>query len=242
MESLIELIVWIFKAILGDEKSADMSNRTPPSRPPARRGPYNYGDEGGSRRPKTLEEILEEVRREAALKKGGAPARPPPPPPQQRPAAPAPAARAEPRTLRAPLESERPLSEPLSTVTPEAGREALGQLERAPTLATLPQMTRQAPQPGAPAYIPPMAEQISPQEAAATLAAAAAKPQAISTVREMSAYLTQQPAAVNAPALAFVKALRSATPQARREAAWQAVVLGEIFGAPRSRRRGRRLI
>ena len=249
METLIELIVWIFKAIFGDSKSADMTHRTPPSRTPPRRGPYNYGDESGSRRPKTLEEILEEVRREAAQKKGGGAARSA----SQAASAAASAAAASAaaaaaaasggtRTLRAPLESERSLSEPLSTISPEPGRAALGRLESSPTLATLPQMSRQAPQPGAPAYKPPMPELISPQEAAATLAASAANPQAISTVREMHAYLTQQPAAVSNPALAFVRTLRNANPQARREAAWQAVVLAEIFGPPRSRRMGSRLI
>jgi len=242
METLIDLIVWIFKAIFGDEKSADMSKRTPTPRSNVRRGPYNYGDDGGARRPKTLEEILEEVRREALLKKGGYVPPTPPSQPLQRTPAPAAAPRVETRTLRAPLQSERPLSEPLSTITPEVGRESLGRLERAPTLPVLAEMTRQAPRPGAPAYKPPMAELISPREAAAALAVTADKPQAVSTVREMSAYLTQPPADVNSPALAFVKALRRATPQARREAAWQAVVLGEIFGAPRSRRQHRRLM
>ena len=243
METLIDLIVWIFKAIFGDDKSADMKTRTPQSRSTPRRGPYNYGDDSGTRRPKTLEEILEEVRREAALKRGGSPMRPPEPPsPLVRSAQPVPPVRSDTRTLRAPLQSERTLSESLGKIAPEGGREALGRLERAPMLPTLPEMTRSAPQPGKPAYKPPMAEQISPQEAAAALAATAQNPQAISTVREMNAYLTQQAAPVHTPALEFVKALRRATPQARREAAWQAVVLGEIFGPPRSRQRGRRLI
>ena len=243
METLIDLIVWIFKAIFGDEKSADMKTRTPQSRSTTRRGPYNYGDDGGARRPKTLEEILEEVRREALLKKGGyVPPTPPSQPLQRMPPASAPSVRSDTRTLRAPLQSERTLSESLGKIAPEGGREALGRLERAPTLPTLPEMTRSAPQPGKPAYKPPMAEQISPEEAAAALAITAQNPQAISTVREMNAYLTQPAPDVSTPALEFVKALRRATPQARREAAWQAVVLGEIFGPPRSRQHGRRLI
>lgn len=77
MELLIDLIVWIFHAIAGDEEGK--KKPLPPElggKPgvPTARGPYNYGDNrpvqqpqqsGSARpRPRTLEEILEEVRRE----------------------------------------------------------------------------------------------------------------------------------------------------------------------------------
>jgi hypothetical protein len=235
METLIELIVWIFKAILGDEKSADMSGRTPPTRGPARRGPYNYGDESSSRRPKTLEEILEEVRREASQKRGGAPARPAAPPP------PAATARVEQRTLRTKMDVDPPLSQSLSVPSADTGR-PLGRLEGASTLPTLPHMSRQVPPPGAPAYRPPMAELISPQEAAAALAVTAATPQAVDTVSEMKALSAPVRVAATVTGVALIAAMRRGSPQSRRDAARQAVLLSEIFGPPRGRRPMRRVI
>jgi len=78
MEVLIELVVWIFRAIFGDpdeekrKQQRDITRPTITGSPSAvKRGPLNYGDD--SRRPKTLEEILEEVRREATGKKPQAP-------------------------------------------------------------------------------------------------------------------------------------------------------------------------
>jgi len=71
MDLLIELIVWIFKALAGEEGKDKRSAPGGSSVPPAR-GPYDYGDgrqmqnPGGGARPaarsRTLEEILEEVR------------------------------------------------------------------------------------------------------------------------------------------------------------------------------------
>src|SRR5437016_999516 len=77
MDLLIELIVWIFKSLFGEqEKNAEMP---PTQRPKPRgerpRGPYIYGDEGA---PKTLEEILQEARRKAQEKAGGGGPRPNP--------------------------------------------------------------------------------------------------------------------------------------------------------------------
>lgn len=233
METLIELIVWIFKAILGDEKSADMSNRTPPSRGPARRGPYNYGDESSSRRPKTLEEILEEVRREASQKRGGAPARPAAPPPQERPSPPPVTARVEQRTLRTKLDIAPPTSA-------ESDRH-LGRLEGASTLPTLPHLQRQAPS-SAPPSRQPMPELVSPQEAAAALATSAAVPQAVESVKETKAVSAPVGAAAAVSGVALINAMRQGSPKKRREAARQAVLLSEIFGPPRSRRPMRRMM
>src|SRR5689334_4601761 len=73
MELLIELIVWIFKSLFGEqEKTADMP---PTQRPKPRgerpRGRYTYGDK--SKEPKALEEILQEARRKAQERSGGGP-------------------------------------------------------------------------------------------------------------------------------------------------------------------------
>jgi len=79
MELLIEIIVWLFKALFGQpEKPVDTEREN--VRVPLRRqrGPYKYGDEGGNQ-PKTLEEILAEARRQAEeRKRSSAPAAPAP--------------------------------------------------------------------------------------------------------------------------------------------------------------------
>ena len=79
MDLLIEFIVWLFKSLTDDKKPASPRRRDEQSReafdnsettqpgPRSQRGPYNYGD--ASAGPKTLEEILEEVR----LQRQGAP-------------------------------------------------------------------------------------------------------------------------------------------------------------------------
>lgn len=76
MDLLVELIVWIFKSILGGEEKPKQRGQGGKPAGPAVRGPYDYGDsrqtppnmsggmQSGGAKPKTLEEILEEVRRQ----------------------------------------------------------------------------------------------------------------------------------------------------------------------------------
>jgi hypothetical protein len=212
MELLIELIVWIFKTVFGDpEKTVDTTklNRRSPLKKD-QRGPYNYGDDRGSA-PKTLEEILEEARRQAGQRREGG-MRPtqtinrPQPPAQP----------AQPKRL-VELESVPSASAPASRAQPGVERPT-----QSIEWATLP-APKQAPKSPRPSMAP-----ITPLEAQRP--APAPEP-----VRSRNAPRKQAAPTVFAmPDL--LQAIRTAPPADKRDAARQALIMYEVFGPPRSRR------
>ena len=95
MGLLVDLIVWLFKNLFGDQEAqANVGPGEERNAGEGRRGPYVYGDEASSdttTRPKTLAELLEEARQQTrgsappagyASAPAAKPKRPSPPPPQ----------------------------------------------------------------------------------------------------------------------------------------------------------------
>ncbi|MCW8131012.1 MAG: hypothetical protein KIS92_11740 [Planctomycetota bacterium] len=117
MEVLIELIVWIFRTLFGEQEppaKLGPRGRSSDDDEDDRRGPYNYGDgRPAAGQPKTLAELLEEARRQSG---GG---RSVSPPPQVRPPEPRPLARPAPVPQPPPaIEAPAPVFQPLSVPAP----------------------------------------------------------------------------------------------------------------------------
>jgi hypothetical protein len=222
MEVLIELVVWVLRSLFGDpEKPADVNKpRGNVKQTPSARGPYNYGDQPGnapsSGRPKTLEEILEEVRQQAAKKKQ----------PEVR------SAEVRPKRVRiegAPSMPPKPASRPWAEQQ-ETEPKPVGTLTPVPP-----------PPPPAP---PPQAVQEMPSQTRAAEVRAAEKQQLRRPAGEQSARPQRRKMvrAEDAPQIAalssvdFIHAIKASPPAAKRIAARQAIVLAEVFGPPRARR------
>jgi hypothetical protein len=233
MEVLIELIVSVLRGLFGDaEKPADVSQPTLRGSTKPVRGPYNYGDEpesgaASSSRPKTLEEILEEVRERAAQKRQSADhpaARSPNPPPIPKPAR---------RTLVAvPPQDAKPVERKWAVQQEEAPAPRVGL--PAPELQTsfAPATTKGAALPSEARTAKAQAAARSPEKIQPRKQAAAPQP-------KRAKMAAQQQAASPAQAdsrFDFVHILRAAPPAAKRAAARQAVILSEVFGPPRSRK------
>lgn len=246
MEALIEIIVWLFRALFGDpEKPADVG-RAPRAGPPPRRqrGPYAYGDEQrGGASPKTLEQILEEVRQAAAQKQpggqAGAATRPRGrPAAEKRPAAPveqrpvrSSLATAEDLTGSRPGDHAAPPPPPLppTAPTPEQGP---ARFKPAPQAPPPRRAAPYVPPPAVPAREPEIslgpadtarAETAAPTESLSSTAAAAAVAQAVAKAGVSTA-------------AGMLVAIRTAQGSAKRDMARQAIVLNEVFGPPRARR------
>ena len=259
MDLLVELIVWIFKSLLGeDEKSKRAREQMPGgTQPPVPRGPYDYGDGRGitpnrgmantqAPKPRTLEEILEEVKRSQQLR-----AKPPAPnssapatrgaPAQRTQARPAPRVPA-PLMIPAPAAaavqqqiSARHLVSRLDTrmlkedvtekeiVRPEATEKRFDRLKDREDQRFRP-LSEQSPEQGAEAG------------------------QVIRTIQAIGEIQSVQSAQADAQTAAaarqtygdFFRALRNAPPQSRGEIARRAIVFAEVFGPPKALRRMRR--
>jgi hypothetical protein len=225
MDILIQLLVWLFRALFGevDKPPEERGGQFPvPPQRPARRGPYAYGDEQAVQG-KTLEQILEDVRKSAAQKKSETAAPQPPKTvkeygfaagkPKIRPDF----VRVRPRPKPAPAVAEPPEQLVSLKVEVPSLKEAItavpAGLEQAPVTAA-----PAGPEPVAPISAVP--EVVPPAEAAAELAKSAAAR-----------------AGGLAPGIAgLLNALLQAPPEQKSDAARQAIVLQEIFGPPRCRR------
>ena len=256
---LIELLIWIFKAFFGEqEKPADMTPTARTPTPRKKRGPYLYGDETGQ--PRTLEDILEEARRQAQQKrdtgatgparltmarKDAADQRAP------NAAAKSPPAEA-PRRVARRVELDAP--DPSMQRSAPATVEAIRELVAAPLTAAQDGEPQQAD--GVEratkrnAHIPVQNAdgarrhtRVSEQQLESHI-----KPEAPDKFEKprIAAARTAAPArAVDPGVLDILKALRAATPAQKRMAARQGLIMNEIFGPPRSRRPyrpGQRLI
>ena len=243
MDLIIELIVWIFKALAGEDgknKSGTKGGAAAP--PPTKRGPYNYGDGKPSTtgKPRTLEEILEEVKRQQAQGKAGAQK-----PSAQRAAAPV----ATPAKVKAPSLS-RPLSEVQQPTAaraaapaplPSQGGSIQSTIERRELKQTLDQ--RELVKPG----LEKKFEKISDREDQRALGIGHTKMVAqvdtvttmgeVQSVSSMESNLADKRTNTFAD---FFKAIRIAPMKSRSEMARRAFVFSEVFGPPRCRGRHRR--
>ena len=218
MDLLIELIVWVFKSLFGDpEAPADMQKRGGAqggSRTPGKRGPYSYGDSGGGRRPKTLEEILEEVRREAAQKRGGgAPAAQPVP--QQIEEPPVPQQTVAQRTFKSSLEDR---------TEPAAKRE--GRHESVQTVQVTDTVKK----------MDAVLERYAPHDAVVMMSdeVKEAKKSKKSAKRAPAVAAAVTPDA--GTSIALIRRIREAPSTQKVLAAREAIIVSEVFGPPRSRR------
>jgi hypothetical protein len=254
VDVLVELIIGLLKMLFGErEEPADMSRR-PRGDQRGARGPYNYGEGGttlpSSGQPKTLEEILEEVRRQSAAKQGGAPRTPPPsnPPPPMT---------AGPRPLAStPAQQRRAASESAPATQPPR-RSTL--VESMPSGKPLVERERAAPQPiqeiQAERRERPQAIETAGKYVPTELVATEALPSEVKqgprpippqqAARELgklkgglvaSADTTVEKLAPVASQLELMRALRKATPKQRLAIVRQAFVFNEVFGSPRARR------
>jgi len=216
LDLLIEAIVWLLRSLFGDpEKPADMSRtQQRGGKRGGQRGPYNYGDSSSSgSAPKTLEQILEEVRQQAAQGRSAPEQRPPPPPRPPKPPK-------IPKIERVEVEEEKkpvPLSASLSTPSEPAGMPLAQELPRMAQQAQLQHLPEREQRP----------EQIPAAEAAQAMGKARKKKKPVAA----SVPVPAGPTGVD-----IIRAIRSASPQGKLAAARQAVVVSEVFGAPRSRR------
>jgi len=211
MEILIELIVWLVKSLFGDpEKTVDTSRQTRKPAVRQKRGPYNYGDGGGSGgAPKTLEEILQEARRQANQRKEGtAPVAPTPK--VQRRVLDTPEAPPKPVRELVATDAERP--KPSESIQWSSGKKTdtgatqptKAIIEQAPeTLTRLPE-----------------AATLDKQPKLARMPRSGAKAAAKSGVLVTD----------------LLQAIRVASPAEKRDAARQAIVVSEVFGPPRCHR------
>jgi hypothetical protein len=209
MELLIEAIIWLVKSLFGDpEKTVDTSRQTrkPAVRP--RRGPYNYGDDS-SNAPKTLEEILQEARRQANQRKEGtAPVQPTP--------------KIQRRVLETAEAPQRPARENVAPSIPV--REIISRDVEAPKPIEAIEwaMNKKAePAPQKPATIVTKSPEATPE------------PKQQKRVRKAAAQATASTVAISD----ILQAIRVAPPAEKRAAARQAIILYEVFGPPRSLRR-----
>ena len=218
MDVLVELIIWLFKALAGDDEQRKRAAR---GQPPVARGPYNYGDgrpppRGNASAPRTLEEILDEVKRSQ----------------QSRAQVSAPrkiAAAAEPNKIVAVSQRDRPPAPPpdsrliartlefKESVKPQAIEKKFDRLKVREDARFRP-LSEQSEAQGEPSL-----QQISEVSVVTEIQDAAHTPvKAITVYRE------------------FFKTLKSAPLQSRREMARNAIVFSEVFGPPKALRRGRR--
>jgi hypothetical protein len=208
MELLIEAIIWLVKSLFGDpEKTVDTSRQTrkPAVRP--RRGPYNYGDDS-SNAPKTLEEILQEARRQANQRKEGtAPVQPTP--------------KIQRRVLETAEAPQRPARENVAPSIPV--REIVSRdLDAPKPIETIEwAMNKKAePTPQKPANVVKRPD-VTPE------------PKQQKRVRKAAAQAPASSVAISG----ILQVIRDAPPAERRDAARQAVILYEVFGPPRCLRR-----
>ena len=251
MDLLIELIIWLFRALLGEpENTADIS--LAPKRPlqgsPTRRGPYNYGDgRQDAARPKTLEEILEAVRREAGERQSQGVA------PQQRQAqsplpkkqiAAQPAQKAPEKGLGSDIVSRQlqgslQTESGVPTVQPIQARQSSEKNEIAPQVQPKPAQSKP------PKPIDRIANEASPGRLQSQLLRADVE--TIAPMAEMAelgagvegrrlAKAAAKQASSGAGTLNILQAIRSAPLESKLAAARQAIVISEVFGMPRSRR------
>jgi len=242
LDLIIHAIIWLLKALFGEhEEPADMSKRQ--ERGSSQRGPYNYGDQrGGGQRPKTLEEILAEVRREAAQRGSGQSHTPVPqqePRPTRRlvtssdeeagetaapPPSPTPAQRRHLETAPAPAPAApRPSSTGMPAQQEKQHVPVNPRLER---LAHLPQMSRdlrggEAPAPMGQRPVAPSGEQENER---------------MRTESGMPPSRSETGRAAKGSAAEFARKIREAPQGSKLVLARQAVVVQEVFGPPRSRR------
>lgn len=249
MEALIEAIIWLLRSLFGEqEKPADMS-QTP--RRETRR-PLGSGQSGS--RPKTLEEILEEVRRDAAQRRQGGT-----PPAQMNPdlepkPAPAPASAPSPaRHKPVVFEEQSPSEERVAEVKTIVAQPSVGEI-RAPVSSQRASRERQ-----------PVSEAVPPpawqKKAAARPKPAPARPAAKTVTTEDApvARLVQlrplhdtegalpsaehkRPAKAReapppaADSLDLLRGLRGASGSTKTAVARQAFIFSEVFGRPRALR------
>jgi len=211
MEILIELIVWLVKSLFGDpEKTVDTSrqSRKPAVRP--KRGPYSYGDESGGGGPKTLEEILQEARRQANQRKEG-PTTVAPTPKVQRRVVDTP--EAPPKPVRELVAKNVDAAKPSESIQWSSGKKTdtgatqptKAIIEQAPeTIARLPEATT-----------------LDQQPKLARVPRAGAK----AAAKSKGVLVTD-----------LLQAIRVASPAEKRDAARQAIVISEVFGPPRCHR------
>lgn len=208
MEILIEFIVWVFRTLFGEQE--------PPARlgPGERRGdvegnrgPYDYGDGRGSGQNKTLAELLEEARRQS--QGGGTRTQIPPPKPPQ------------PRQIVVPPPVKHEMPKPL-----------------APAQVTIPapvQVTMTMPAPIV-QTAPPAPKKGKKRKAQATTPLQDLPVLGLKAPAQTS-YIRMAEAPKRGAQLApFFAALRGEAGRNRSLMGAQAVVIQEVFGAPRCRK------
>jgi len=210
VDLIFEIFAWVYRKLLGDtEETANMQ----PDEKKGKRGPYDYGDQ--PRKPKTLEQIMEEVRREAAKAKVEKPA------PQSNVIVPE---KGKPRVeLRSsfdevaskPAPAPAPLSEPVAA-------DAVPVVRKKARVEASPEDTRSPQGPAALTAIKAIEQKVA---IASSFARAAIES-------------SDAPAGpkVETTAQSLIAMLRTAPREQKLIAARQAIVLNEIFGPPRARR------
>jgi len=218
MDLLIHAIIWLFKALFGDqEPPAQLGPRhRRGDEVSSERGPYQYGD-GDSARParkaQTLSDLLEEARRQTQ----GAPVEFPAPEATHVPP-PSPVV-----TLPPPLQPPRPVAVPVAHAPAQVF--VPPPISSASTSATTSQ---------------PVKRSKKEKRKKAVVQASTAAP--IQMAVPGLAYRSNASRAGYGKAALFTSALRDANPKQKREALVQAVILAEIFSPPRSRKALRRSV
>jgi hypothetical protein len=236
MDLLIELIVWIFKALTGENaKDAPNPGGAKPPVPP-QRGPYNYGD-GRATRPKTLEEILEDVKRQQAQARQ--PGARPSAPTVSRSAPPPAPARAKVPSLSRPLSEVQPANAPAAAPAPlQQGGAIKSKIETRALAQTLDE--KESVKPGLERKFEKISEredQIGRGVGRTRVVAEVSTMNAIQSVNVAEAGLASRKTNAFAE---FFKAMRAAPAEQRADVARRAFVFSEVFGAPRAMRPLRR--
>ncbi len=241
MHPLVQLVIWILETLFGEpEKGPDATPTPHPGDVKPRRGPYSYGDEGG-KGPKSLEEILAEVRREAAQRqaKTQAQTKTPAPPKQTPGPVPVKAPRApRPRPATSGQPAQDPPPAPRQTERIE-DRRLRSSIDSIPETQTAMSPGRDAPRPisvvsaesAVPMRAPPVAR---PGPVPIGISSAPATPERPAEGTPQQADGAARGSAP--PQLLILDALRRANAQGRLNAAREGFVLMEVLGPPRSRR------
>ncbi len=242
MDLIIEFIVWICQALSGEKENKSSTGTAGGAKPPAARGPYNYGDGRpvvpGKQR--TLEEILEDVKREQSAGKASSPR-----------------VKAQ-RVEKAPVFVEKvktpSLSRPLSEVQqptelrgaapaplPSMGGAIQSKIEGRVLAPTIDE--REVVRPVLERKFEKLAERETQQSLGIGHTKMVAEVNTVTTMGEVQTVDTMGASLSNKKSNAyadFFKAMRNAKPKTRAEMARQAFVYAEVFGPPRCKNPHRR--
>ena len=238
MDLIIELIIWMFKAISGEQDKNRPAGKRGPAAPSVKRGPYNYGDgRADGSKPRTLEEILEDVKRQQTQGKAGGQK----PKAQRVSDAPLVPEKVKIPTLSRPLsEIQLPSDVRASAVQPMGGAKQ-SKLETRMLTQSLDQ--REVVRPGLERKFDKLSERESQQSANIGRTKMVAEVNTVTTMGEVQTVdamgMSLSDKKTNSFSDAFI-ALRTASPKARAEMARRAFVYAEVFGPPRCRKMHRR--